>query len=85
LGRSQCMRRHGEPRRDRRDRYKNRQNALHFDRPTAGRGAIESKPMTRPSTLRHRSRLHSPIIQEKKVCDSDPVLPRGKRGQRESP
>lgn len=41
LGRSQRMRGHGEPCRDRRDRDKNPQNALHFDRPIAGRSAIE--------------------------------------------
>ncbi len=33
LGRSQSMRRHGEPRRDRRNCDKNPQDALHFDRP----------------------------------------------------
>ena len=36
------MHRHGEAcRRDRRDRYKNPQNAFHCDVPMAGRGALE--------------------------------------------
>jgi hypothetical protein len=41
------MRRHGQPRRERRNRDKNPQDALHFDRPMSGRGAIKIKILDR--------------------------------------